>query len=157
MRRFFFAAASLALLVLPAWGQAKPDFTGTWKLDPLRSRLDKVPHPKELVLAIAHKEPDLRVTVTRVTDDGESSETFDVPTDGTARQFTLAGHPSTVAAHWEPGRADHLVLETRSGANGELVTTRVMRLGDKGRMLSTVLTVRDAAGEKKAYEFFLKQ
>ncbi len=35
-------------------------------------------------------------------------------------------------------------------------TSRLMRLGDKGRILTTVLTIKDSSGKRKANEFYTK-
>ncbi len=41
--------------------------------------------------------------------------------------------------------------------DGPVVTTRVLKLGSKGKVVTTVLTIRDKGGQKRGYEFFTKQ
>ena len=53
----------LAFSLLAIAAAQKPNLSGTWKLDPLRSRFDAIPAPKSGVLKIEHQEPKLHLTV----------------------------------------------------------------------------------------------
>jgi len=144
------AAAVLAMAPL-SWAEQKPDFSGTWKLDPLRSRTDGIKEPKDLVLKIEHKGPAIHVSMTP---GGE----FELNTDGTAKELTWNGMPASATVTWDAWKGNHLVVQTRHQDSGaQIITTRQFSLGDKGKILTTVLTIQDGAGERKGYEFFTKQ
>ncbi len=131
---------------LPAvmYAQPAPDFAGTWKLDTLRSRLADVPAPTSLVLQIDQQNSTVDVKMTTVTHDGESTETFHLNAP--------AGGPS---ASWD---GDHLVLHCRHDTpNGPVEVTRRLKRGDKGKIMTAVLTVKDVSGQHTAYEFYVKE
>ena len=50
-----------------------------------------------------------------------------------------------------------VIQVSRDMANGKEVETRRIHVGDKGKMLTTVLTVEDPAGQKSAYGFYVKE
>lgn len=149
-------AAALATGALAQ--KKKPDFSGTWKLDLLRSRLDNIPDLKGSVIKIEHHEPKIHIEITTVTGQGETSEAFDLATDGVEGKQTIGGQPCAASVQWDVWSGSRLVLTVKCGPpEGMVVTTRRMTLGDKGRMLTTVLTVKDKTGEKKGYGFYIKQ
>jgi hypothetical protein len=136
-----------------AWSQAKPDFTGTWKLDPLRSRSEQVAQPKELVLKIEHQEPNVRLEILRDTGNGDETEVFELKTEGNPIQPDTA----TASARWDERNGDRLIIRIeRRTPTGPVTMTREIRAGDKGKILTTILTAKDATGEKKAYEFYVR-
>jgi hypothetical protein len=149
----------LALLLVPATGMRaneKPNLSGNWKLDPQRSRFDTIATPKSGLLKIDHQEPKIHISVNMATKHGDQEETLDLTTDGVEQQVTLAGKPATAAAYWEDD--GHLVVQvSRDAPAGREVETRRMHIGDKGKMLTTVLTVKDSAGQKSAYGFYVKE
>jgi hypothetical protein len=150
--RFTYALILLACTCV--WGQNKPNYSGTWKLDPLRSRSEAVKQPKELVLKIQHHEPDLRLEIVRETDRGEQTDVLQLKTDGNPVQ---AGD-STASAHWDQWNPDRLVLSIeRRTPTGPITLSREIRLGEKGKTLTTILTAKEGSGEKKAYEFYVKE
>ncbi|HKQ59834.1 MAG TPA: hypothetical protein VJS92_01040 [Candidatus Polarisedimenticolaceae bacterium] len=96
---------------------ARPDFSGTWRFDRERSRLE-IPAPDSTLLVIEHREPALRITRTHVA--GDKSETFsiDLTTDG--REVDLTGGDVRLRgrAYWD---LDTLVFDTqleRGGVSG---------------------------------------
>jgi hypothetical protein len=134
----------------------KPNLSGTWKLDPLRSRFDTIPAPKSGILKIEHQEPKIHISVDMATRHGENTETLDLTTDGSAQKLTIDGRPATADAYWEDER--HLVVEVRRDTPaGQEVETRRMHVDEKGKMLTTVLTLKDTSGQKNAYGFYVKE
>jgi hypothetical protein len=150
------ALQGCALGVVLVWGliaqtPGKPDFSGTWQLDLERTRFGQVPQPKHLVIQFEHHEPQLRMITVATTAAGERRETLELTTDGKPQPFTLHGQPCTAAARWDQWSGARLVIEEICA--GTTVNRRFM-VGTKGKILTTVLTVKDNVGEKKAYEFF---
>jgi hypothetical protein len=136
----------ILLAALPAlmWAQAPPDFSGTWKLDPLRSRFAKVPAPKNLVLKIDQHQSAVEVKMTIETHQGESTE-----------DFQLKASPNGSSAAWDD---DHLVLESHEDTpNGPVVVTRRLKRGDKDRIMTAVVTFQGKSGVSTSYEFYVKE
>ncbi len=149
------AATSVILAAAP---KPKPDFSGTWQLDTLRSRYNaKVPAPKSATLIIEQRGSNLRIALKTVTVKGPQDYDFELAVDGVEVSKTTDGQPYTALARWGDIDGTRLVLtikhETPTGA---METSRLMRLGDKGRILTTVLTIKDSSGKRKANEFYTK-
>ncbi len=149
----------LAVLTLAVAGIAaaeKPNLSGTWKLDPQRSRFEAIPAPRSGILKIDHQEPKIHISVEMASKTGDSTQILDLTTDGAEQKITLDGRPASAEAYWEDDR--HLVIEVkRDTAGGRQVERRRMNLGDQGKMLTTVLSVKDASGQKSAYGFYVKE
>ena len=153
----FWAMAALAVLGTAGVGaqQAKPDFSGTWKLDTLRSRFGDVPAPKSLVFEVEQHDPAIRITRTMATHQGDSKDVLDLTTDGQPHQVSIGGQPATVTAAWD---GDHLLVQIqRSTPQGQVTSTRRFRMGDKHKVVTTVYTVANGSGTTTAYEFYTKQ
>jgi hypothetical protein len=148
--------AIMVVLPLGLFAQVanKPDFSGTWQLDQLRSRFGDIPQPKSLVIQIEHREPLIRILTVTTTDKGEARETLELTTDGKQHARIAPGPPCVATARWDRWTGTRLVVEVNCAGNSR---SRRFTLGAKGRILSTVLTILDRSGEKKAYEFFFRQ
>ncbi len=148
---------ALALLIVGAgllWSASKPDYSGTWKLDPVRSRLAHEEDTK-LVFKMEHNEPAIRIVVT---DAKAENQPLELTTDGVEHDAQLDGRPAKVSAAWDQWGEDRLILTiSQKDGSGEKTLVREFKLGDKGRILTTVMREKDGSGEKRAYEFFVKQ
>ncbi len=153
MRHYAILLAFFACSMPAVRADDKPDLSGTWKFDAARSRFDAIPSPKSGILKIEHHEPKIHIDLDMALKHGQQSEILDLVTDGSQQKVTLGGQPATADAYWED--AVHLVIEVKRDS-GEMETRR-MHIGDKGKMLTTVLTVKDNGGEKSAYGFYVKQ
>jgi hypothetical protein len=139
------------------WSAARPDFTGTWKLDILRSRMDEKAEPKNLVLRVEHHEPAIRIAVADAKSSG-GGDVLDLTTDGAERDGTLGGQPVTASASWDQWGGNHLILTIKQkGGGSEQTTSREMILGEKRRILTTIMQVRDGSGKRTSYEFFVRE
>jgi len=145
-----FAAAALA--------QTRPNFTGEWKLDVLRSRLDPKSDVKSATMKIEHAEPRLRIDMNVQTGHGQQAFLLDLQTDGTESRQMIEERPCKAIARWGTRTGERLRIETTcpSGA-ATVVTTREMKLGGKGKVLTTILVVKDERGQRKSYEFLTKE
>lgn len=146
----FFAFGALA--------QPRPNFSGTWTLDPMRSRFDKGTEPKSATLQVDHVEPKIKMELSSATHDGQIDYTLETTTDGVEAKQTLAGQPCVVTAQWGTRSGERLMVEsTCETPDGPVVTSRVLKLGGKGQMLTTILTVRAKGSQKRANEFYVRK
>ena len=136
----------------------KPDFSGTWQLDPLRSRYNPtVPAPKSATLMLEHHGSNLRVDLTMAAGKDPEHYTFELVIDGAEVSQTTGGRPYSALAQWGDIDGTRLILTIKQDTpSGTVETSRIMRLGDKGKILTTVLTIKDSSGERKANEFYTK-
>ena len=137
---------ALSSFAATATGQ-KPDFSGTWKLDADRSRFDAIKAPKGFTMKIVHQDPKMHVLIHE-----RANDEFDVTTDGAEHAVTINGAPATASALWDDDT--HLLLTVKQ--NG-VTTTRRLHLGDKGKMMTSVLSITDDKGEKKGFGFYTKE
>src|SRR5579883_3221224 len=79
-----FAALSTAI-----FAQTKPNFTGDWKMDTLRSRLDEKSTTKAATMKIDHAEPALKIALITETDKGSLKHDYALKTDGSETRHTL--------------------------------------------------------------------
>jgi hypothetical protein len=135
----------------------KPDFSGNWKLDPLMSRFDLgIPAPKSRTLIIEHHEPKVHIEIKTETKEGTQDQMFDLTTDGIEAKQT--GGSSNASAYWDDIDDTRLVLTIKQQtANGTVVTSRWMKIGSQGKMLTTVLTEENKKGTQEADEFFVRR
>ena len=68
---------------------AKPDFSGKWNLDIAKSDFAQAPAPLSIVLAIEHKEPNIKVSSTQTTQQGVVSNVRNLTTDGKENTNTM--------------------------------------------------------------------
>ena len=126
----------LMLLALPSTvrAQAKPDFSGTWMMDPSRSGSAVQSEPIGPVTVVITQTPtDLRIATTRA--GGTSTATYTL--DGSENTIPTG----TAKTHWE---GTTIVTETISDVKGQTVTTKQSRsLNAAGEMLvDTILVVQ---------------
>ena len=103
LRRFFL----LAPTVLAVSVAASPNFSGHWKLNVEKSKLDD-PYQEERT--VDHKDPDLTVSLKAVSDGEEEKSTAKYRTDRKETRNMLDGDPLFTTAHWD---GDALVFESQ--------------------------------------------
>ena len=72
----------IALPLVSAFAQQKPDFSGTWKLNVVKSVFGQLPGPESRTDVITHKEPSLSNSVTAEGAQGKQEYTVNYTTDG---------------------------------------------------------------------------
>ncbi len=150
--RPLFLCIPLICLSFSAWCASRPNFTGTWKIDADRSRIDAVPDLKDTVVKIDQQESKVVLTTLN---DGRQAYTFELPTDGTPQQGTVDNQPATATAEWNEDRL--VITMTRETPAGPVTETRSAKLSDTGKTMSTIYTLKDSSGEKRGYGFYVKQ
>jgi hypothetical protein len=110
-----------------------------------------------VTLVVEHRDPRLRIDMTTVTANGSQNYSFELTTDGTEVTKTIDGQPVTAQVRWGDIDGTRLVLTIKQSLpSGTMETSRTLRLGDKGKILTTVLIINDSGGQRKANEFYTK-
>ncbi len=104
-QRIIPAFATLSALAFSA--AAAPNFSGHWKLNPEKSKLED-PYQEERT--IDHKDPELTVDVKAVVDGEEEASTVKYRTDGKETRTVIDGDPLFTKAHWD---GDALVFDSQ--------------------------------------------
>ena len=110
---------------------AKPDFTGTWKLNRGRSSL-QIPAPDSTTFVIEHREPRFRLSRTHVA--GGNSDTFaiELTTDGEQVVCNHGGLEIQARLRWE---GETLVFDSELVREGTRATNVVRyRLAEAGQV-----------------------
>ena len=96
---------TLAALAFSA--SASPNFSGHWKLNPEKSKLDE-PYQEERT--IDHKDPELTVTLKATADGEDEQSTAKYRTDRKETRNMIDGDPLFTTAHWD---GDALVFDSQ--------------------------------------------
>ena len=116
---------------------SSPNFSGHWKLNAEKSKLDD---PFQEERTIDHKDPELTLSV-KATFDGEEQESkIKFTTDGKETRTMVDGDPLFTVAHWD---GDALVCESTS--IGDTDTTEVhdrWTLSPDGKVLTVARKVK---------------
>ena len=130
-------AVLVAALALPstAHAQGKPDFSGTWTMDPSRSESAVQNEPiGPVTLVISQSDGEVRIETTRT--QGKSAVTYKL--DGS--EIKIPG--GTAKTHWD---GSTLVTEAVRDVQGQTVTTKeTRRLNSDGNemLVETMLVVQ---------------
>jgi hypothetical protein len=78
-----------------------PNFSGTWKANIEKSSFGPAPVPKSMVYKIEHREPSVKLTSTRVEEEGEDTVTLTLTTDGKESSNMVHGAAVKSKLKWE--------------------------------------------------------
>lgn len=95
----------------------KPDFSGTWKFNPEKSKLE-IPTPDSATFLIKHDEPDFQLSRTMVFEGNTDTFSVDLTTDGAEISFEHRG--LTVKSHliWQGKELIFASILTRGDEKG---------------------------------------
>jgi hypothetical protein len=113
------SAALLAVAFGLAQAQAKPNFSGSWKLNAAKSDFGAMPAPDSRADKIVHQDPDLTDSFTQSGQMGEITADMKYSTDGKETTNTLRGNQVKSTAKWE---GDELAISGKTQFNGADVT-----------------------------------
>lgn len=99
--------------------KAKPNFSGTWKMNPLRCHFDLLPGPQSRMDMIEHREPSLDVVTTTVGSQGRHTLSLHFTTDGNTRVNSVDGAVLESVASWE---GSILRIESQLHTNEDEIT-----------------------------------
>jgi hypothetical protein len=128
-----FSSASPSLQTKPA---AVPDFSGTWTLDPAKSKLGELPFVP-MTLKVAHKDPE--ITTTRISEGVEDTVAFRTDGKQTKAATTCCGE-LLVSAQWKGSTLVRVL-------HGENFTQRdTWSLAESGQELSMIRRIESSDG-----------
>ncbi len=135
------AAAAFGLV----GAQAKPNFSGTWKVNVAKSDFGAIPAPDSRTDKIVHEDPDLKDTMTQSGQMGEVTAELKYSTDGKETTNAIRGNEVKSTAKWD---GDELTIAGKGSFNGSDVTLNDRwSLSADGKTLTIVRHVAGAMGE----------
>jgi hypothetical protein len=99
--------------------QAKPNFSGTWKMNVGKSEFGPMPALDSRTDQITHEDPDLKDTTTQSGQMGEVTAELKYSTDGKETTNKIRGNEIKSTAKWD---GDELVISGKGSFNGADVT-----------------------------------
>lgn len=139
--------AWVAALALTVTGQAwaKPNFTGSWKLNAGKSNFGPMPGPEKMERKIAHDDPSLKITTTQVGPQGEVTSDLTYKTDGSESVNKMRGAEVKAVAKWE-GNA--LTVASKREVQGmEITQNENWTLSEDGKVLTIVNKINTPQGD----------
>lgn len=145
----FVTRLSAAMLLTAALGvvqaQAKPNLSGTWKVDVSKSDFGPLPAPDSQTEKISHEDPDVKVAVASSGQMGDLNYDLHYTTDGKETTNTVAGNEMKSTAKWD---GEELVVDTTGNFNGTDFTAKDRwTLSEDGKTLTQQRHISFAGGE----------
>lgn len=151
----FFAIAALIAAGTASQAQAKPNFSGEWKIDAAKSSFGQMPAPTTFVRKVDHKDPKLTVTTTQAGEMGEYTSTSNYVTDGSETTNEIRGTQAKSTAVWD---GDALTITLKLEFNGNpVVVSETWTLSEDGKVLTSKLHFSSPQGEGDATVVLAKQ
>jgi hypothetical protein len=123
-----------AVVAAPASSGAKPNFSGTWKLDISKSDFGVLPPPNSRTDVIEHNEPALKVTRTEDGAEGKQNFTLAFTTDGKEVVNTAGGMEFKSVLSWE---GSSLAVNGKfKYQDADVISKEVWLLSDDGKTLT---------------------
>jgi hypothetical protein len=140
-----FSAALLAIACGLLQAQAKPNFSGNWKLNTAKSDFGAMPAPDSRTDIITHEDPDLKDSYTQSGQMGELTAEMKYSTDGKETTNSVRGNQIKTTAKWD---GDELAIAGKTQFNGADVTlSDRWSLSADGKTLTIQRHVNSPMGE----------
>ena len=149
MTRRAFAVVFLCLLTcsLASLAADRPDFSGNWKLNVDKSDFGPMPKPEKADYVIVHKDPEMNVKQSAVTQMGEMTSDVKILTDGTEFTNTVRGQEVKGTAKWD---GTTLVVTQKLEIQGNVITfVQRWSLSEDGKSITQDVTITTPQGELK--------
>ena len=138
-----------------AQAHAKPNFSGTWKVNVAQSDFGAIPGPDSRTDKITHQDPDLKVHVNQSGQMGEMTYDAAYTTDGKECTNNVNGNVFKSTVKWD---GDGLSLETKGSFNGNEFTAKDRwALSEDGKTMTVQRHLASAMGETDQKLVFEKQ
>jgi hypothetical protein len=145
--------AAIALAASPAAAQQKPNFSGDWKMNGVKSDFGAAPAPNSFTRKIVHAEPSITIDEEQDTPIGLQTTQRKMKTDGTESTFNASGADIKASAKWD---GSTLVVVSNVEIASMTYTDR-MTLSPDGKVLTSVVRVDTPGGAVDVKVIFEKQ
>ena len=146
-------AIALTLSAAPTGAQQKPNFSGNWKMNQVKSDFGPAPAPDTFTRKIVHAEPSITIDEVQGTPLGEQATSRKMTTDGKEGTFEVSGAQVKATANWE---GDTLLVVSTVPAIGISYNDR-MSLSVDGKVLTSVVKLDTPDGSIDVKVVFEKQ
>lgn len=144
-------AAIVCLCISIATAQTKPNFSGTWKMNPQKSKFASG-GPDAILIKIDHKEPALTESWSISTPNGERSFEAKYTIGGKEAEQEVMGRTAKTQAKWD---GDALVIEWQS--EGGMFKRKITLSADGKTMTKAVTQTRGDGQQAEDTVVFEKQ
>jgi hypothetical protein len=155
VKRFLAGILAAALFVAgaPIRAQQKPNFSGNWKMNQVKSNFGVAPAPDTFTRKIVHAEPSITIDEEQATPIGLQQTQRKMTTDGKESTFDVGGADVKATARWE---GTTLLLVTTVDVAGVSYNDR-MSLSPDGKALTSIVRVDTPQGSVDVTVVFEKQ
>jgi hypothetical protein len=124
--------------------QAKPNFSGEWKLNAAKSEFGPMPAPTSRTDKIEHADPNLKISTKQSGQNGDVSFDLKYSTDGESTN-EIRGNAVKSTSKWD---GDTLVINSKANFGGADVTfLDKWMLSDDGKVLTISRHITSPQGE----------
>jgi hypothetical protein len=155
-RRSVLAVFALAgLTAMLANAADKPNFSGSWKMNPAKSDFGPIPPPEKLERTIKHEDPKMTVNTLNVGPQGEIKSESIYTTDGKDSVNKNGGMEVKSVAAWD---GDKLTIKYKREVQGmEISFVETWTLAADGKILTVVNDLSTPQGDFKLTTVMDKQ
>ncbi|MCS7315614.1 MAG: hypothetical protein RMI94_10475 [Bryobacterales bacterium] len=143
MRTMITLAAAVLTCMSSAFSQARPDFSGTWKLNIAKSNFGALPAPESSSLKVEHRDPALKMVSTTVSSSGERAYELSFTTDGKECTNWVGNVEVKSVLRWDGAT---LIMEHKA-AGGEVTLRDQWALSEDGKILTVTRHWSGSQGE----------
>lgn len=146
MRRILLTAAAAALFALCLPGAEKPNFSGNWKLNNAKSDFGPMPSgPEKFERAIAHKDPNLKMTTVQAFQGQERTNDVEYVIDGKEKTVDTPMGPMQVTPVW---KGDSLEITVKREIQGnQIKSVETWSLSEDGKVLTVKTDINTPQGD----------
>ena len=149
----FVVALGVALTVATVEAQSKPNFSGDWRMNVVKSDFGAVPAPDTMTRKIVHAEPALTIDEEQATPIGPQRTTRKYITDGTESTFQVEGADVRTSAKWD----GNVLVAVTTVDIAQLVYNDRMTLSADGTTLTSIVKLTTPQGPIDITVVFDKQ
>jgi hypothetical protein len=148
-------AAAKPATAAPSASGAKPNYSGTWKLNTAKSDFGPIPGPDTRTDVVEHNDPALKVSTSQDGAQGKQEYTLNMTTDGKEMTNTPGGLEVKSIGGWE---ANNLVINVKlKFQDNDVAAKTTWLLSDDGKTLTQNQHLTTPMGELDQKMVFEKQ
>ncbi len=138
-------AAILTAVCGLAWAQAKPNFSGEWRMNPDKTDYGTMAKPEKMTRKIEHTDPDLRIVSTQSGPRGEIRSELKLVIDGKEQVVRVGNIEIKTTPHWDG--AVLRIDSKRPFQTGEILMQERWTLAEDGKSLTIATHIVAPKGE----------